>query len=339
MIRNKIIRIAVCIMGIVCMFAGIRLILDGPIRYIKQQEQASWPEIRAEILDVSSRVESSGGVKHSSSTTYYDFILQYEANGQVYTSESRNHTKIRQVGDEITIKYDPNAPEHFTTTLTPSIIEMMLLMAFGAIFATVGFFVSGAFARIQKWRRRGLSEEKEELPPEEYVDPKTVADKRATRFPRFLQRLIFVAVSLAIIFLSIKFFPGKKTVTPEQFRSAAEARGFVTEDTTQKLRQDWRFGSMLEEAVSVNNGTLRIDFCVMDTVPSAQQLYYGMTLPITEGNITNSSGIQHELYSVETDSVYVSKIRFIDTIVYVWTPIEYKADVVDLLDSIGYWKN
>ena len=96
---------------------------------------------------------------------------------------------------------------------------------------------------------------------------------------------------------------------------------------------------MLEEAVSVDDGTLRIDFCVMDTVPSAQQLYYGMNLPITDGEVTNDSGTLHELHSVETDSVYVAKIRLIDTIIYVWTPLEYKADVVDLLDSIGYWKD
>lgn len=339
MIRNKIIRIAICIMGIVCMITGIRMIIGGPIRYIEQQEQVDWPEISAVIVDVSSRVESSGGVKHNRSTTYYDFIIEYEVAGKVYTNESRNHTKIRQVGDAITVKYDPNAPVSFTTALTPSIMEMMLLMVFGAIFATIGFFVSGAFALIQKWRRRGMPEEKEELPPEEYVDPKTVADERATRFPRAVQRLIFVGVSLAVIFLSIKFFPGKQSVTAEQFQSAAESKGFVTVDTTEKRRQDWRVGSMLEEAVSVDNGTLRIDFCVMDTVPSTQQLYHGMELPITEGKVIDDSGVQHELYSVETDSVYVAKIRLIDSIIYVWTPLEYKADVVDLLDSIGYWKD
>ena len=339
MIRNNIIRIAICIMGIVCMIVGIRMIIGGPMEYIKQREQVDWPEISAEIVDVSSRIESSGGAKHNRSTTYYDFIIEYKVAGKVYTNESRSHTKIRQVGDSITVKYDPNAPEIFTTALTPSIMEMMLLMVFGAIFATVGFFVSGAFALIQKWCRRGMPEEKEELPPEEYVDPQTVADERQTRFPRALQRLIFVVVSLAIIFLSIKFFPGKKTVTPDQFQSAAEAKGFATVDTTEKRRQDWRVGSMLEDAVSVDNGTLRIDFCVMDTVPSTQQLYYGMELPITEGKVIDDSGVQHELYSVETDSVYVAKIRLIDSIIYVWTPLEYKADVVDLLDSIGYWKD
>lgn len=339
MIRNKIIRIAICIMGIVFMITGIRMIIGGPMEYIEQRDQVDWPEIRAEIVDVSSRVESSGGVKHNRSTTYYDFIIEYEVAGKVYTNESRSHTKIRQVGDSITVKYDPNAPETFTTTLTPSIMEMMLLMAFGAIFATIGFFVSGAFALIQKWRRRGMPEEKEELPPEEYVDPQTVADERTTRFPRALQRLVFVVVSLAIIFLSIRFFPGKKSVTADQFQSAAESKGFVTVDTTEKRRQDWRVGSMLEEAVSVDNGSLRIDFCVMDTIPSTQQLYYGMELPITEGKVTDDSGVQHELYSVETDSVYVAKIRLIDSIIYVWTPLEYKSDVVDLLDSIGYWKD
>ena len=95
MIRNKIIRIAICIMGIVCMIVGIRMIIGGPMEYIKQREQVDWPEIRAEIVDVSSRVESSGGVKHNRSTTYYDFNIEYEVAGKVYTNESRNHTKIK----------------------------------------------------------------------------------------------------------------------------------------------------------------------------------------------------------------------------------------------------
>ncbi|MBR5592998.1 MAG: DUF3592 domain-containing protein [Bacteroidaceae bacterium] len=339
MIRNKIIRIAICISGIVCMILGIRMIIGGPMEYIKQREQVEWPEINAVIVDVSSRVERSGSVKHSRSTTYYDFIIEYEVAGKVYTNESRSHTKIRQVGDSITVKYDPNAPETFTTALAPSIMEMLLLMAFGAIFSTIGFFVSGAFALIQKWRRRGMPEEKEELPPEEYVDPKTVADERTTRFPRSMQRLLFVVASLVIIFVSIKFFPGKQSVTTDQFQSAAESKGYVTVDTTEKRRQDWRVGSMLEEAVSVDNGTVRIDFCVMDTRPSAQQLYYSMNLPITDGKVKESSGSLHELYSVETDSVYVAKIRVTDTIIYVWTPIEQKENVVDFLDSIGYWKD
>ena len=338
MIRNILFRIAFCIMGIACMIAGIRLMISGPVTYIEQKDQVDWPEIGAQIIDVSSRVESSGGYKHSSSTTYYDFIIQYEADGKVYTNESRSHTKIRQVGDGITIKYDPASPENFTTTLSPGIGEMLLVMFFGAIFATLGFFVSGAFALIRKWRRRGVPEEKEELPPEAYVDPETMEKDAKASIPLLLQKLVFVVVSLVIVFLSIRFFPGKKPVTPEQFQSAAESEGFVTEDTTERLRQDWRIGSMLEEAVSVDDGTVRIDFCVMDTVPSAQQLYHGMNLPITEGEVTDNGGILHELYSVETDSVYVAKIMISDTIIYIWTPLEKKADVVDLLDGIGYWK-
>lgn len=336
--RNIIFRIAFCIMGIACMIAGIRLIIAGPVTYIEQHEQVDWPEIRAEIVDISSRVESTGTRKHHSSTTYYDLIIEYEVNGNIYTNESRSHTKIRQVGDGITIKYDPVAPENFTTTLTPSISEIIILMVFGAVFTIAGFFVSGAFALIRKWCRRGLPEEKEELPPEEYVGPETVAQTRKFSVRHILLRILVPIVFMAALMLSIKFFPGTKAVDPEQFKNAAESKGFVTVDTTEKLRQDWRVGSMLKESVSVDNGTLRIDFCVMDTVPSAQQLYGGMSLPISDGKIIDNGGTVHELYSVETESVYVAKIRITTTIIYVWTPVEQKADVVDLLDSIGYWK-
>ena len=87
--RNIIFRIAFCIMGIACMIAGIRLIIAGPVTYIEQHEQVDWPEIRAEIVDISSRVESTGTRKHHSSTTYYDLIIEYEVNGNIYTNESR----------------------------------------------------------------------------------------------------------------------------------------------------------------------------------------------------------------------------------------------------------
>ena len=337
--RNIIFRIAFFIMGIVCMIVGIRMIFAGPVTYIEQQDQVDWPEIRAEIVDISSRVESSGTRKHRTSTTYYDLTIQYEVNGKTYTNESRSHTKIRQVGDGITIKYDPDAPESFTTTLAPSISEMVILMVFGAVFAVLGFFISGAFALIRKWRRRGMPEEKEELPPEEYVNPETVEQDPKFSIPLLLCRLIVPVIAVAAIILSIKFFPGTKSVDPGQFQSAAESKGYVTVDVTEKLRQDWRVGSMLEEAVSVDDGTVRIDFCVMDTVPSAQQVFHGMKLPITDGEVTDNGGTLHELYSVETNSIYVAKIRITNTVIYVWTPLEQKADVVNLLDSIGYWKD
>lgn len=326
-------------MGIVCLIMGIRMIIAGPLTYIEQQDQVDWPEIRAEIVDVSSRVESSGTHKHHSSTTYYDFTIQYEVDGKVYTNESRSHTKIRQVGDGITIKYDPDAPDSFTTTLAPSISEMVILMVFGVVFVTLGFFISGAFALIRKWRRWGMPEEKEELPPEEYVDPETVESAPKFSVRLLLLRLVVPAIFAVVLILSIRLFPGTKAVNPEQFQSAAESKGYVTVDATEKLRQDWRVGSMLKEAVSVADGTLRIDFCVMDTVPSAQQLFHGMNLPITGGEVTDNGGTLHELYSVETDSIYVAKIRITDTVIYIWTPLAQKAEVVDLLDSIGYWKD
>ena len=337
--RNSVFRVIFCIMGIVCMISGIRMIFAGPMTYIEQQNQVDWPEIRAEIVDISSRVESSGTHKNHSSTTYYDLTIQYEVEGKIYTSESKRHTKIRQVGDEITIKYNPIAPEKFTTTLVPNISEMMILMVFGAVFATLGFFISGAFAIIRKWRRKGMPEEKEELPPEEYLDLETIEQSSKFSIRHILLRVIVVVVFFAVFMLSNKLFPGTKAVDSEQFQSVAESKGFITIDTTEKLRQEWRVGSMLEEAVSVDNDTLRIDFCVMDTVPSAQQIFQGMELPITDGMVIDNAGIVHELYSVETDSIHVAKIRITNTVIYVWTPIGQKAEAIEFLESIGYWKS
>ena len=58
----------------------------------------------------------------------------------------------------------------------------------------------------------------------------------------------------------------------------------------------------------------------------------------TDGMVIDNAGIVHELYSVETGSIYVAKIRITNTVIYVWTPIEQKAEAIEFLESIGYWK-
>lgn len=104
-----------------------------------------------------------------------------------------------------------------------------------------------------------------------------------------------------------------------------------------ELRQSWNVGSMLEEVISFNDGNIRMDFCVMDTVDSASILYHGMTLPLLEGEKQEQEGIVHELSSIENETLYMAKIRVRNTVIYVSVQAEYKAEVV-LLETIGYWK-
>ena len=238
----------------------------------------------------------------------------------------------------IKIKYNPDAPEESTTSLSPSISDLLLFVIFGLIFSILGFFLSGAFALIRKLIRKGKPEEQEELPPEEYVKPDKTEQKLRPITVTLVRRIVLAVVAVALIMISIKFFPGTKAIDAEAFSKAAEAAGYTTTDTTEKIRQEWRVGSMLTEAVSFDNGMIRMDFSVMDTVDSSESLYNGMTLPIAQGKITDDGGSVHEIYSVENETNYVAKIRIRDTIVYVSALSEYKNEAVELLEVIGYWK-
>ena len=82
-----------------------------------------------------------------------------------------------------------------------------------------------------------------------------------------------------------------------------------------------------------------MDFCVMDTVDAAKNLYDGITLPISGEEILELGGTVHELYSVENQTNFAAKIHIRDTVIYVYTLAEYKNEAIALLETIGYWKN
>lgn len=288
---------------------------------------------------ISSRVESSGTGRRKRNTTVYDIVYQYEVNGEFYSDELNGRTKIRLVGDEIKVKYNPEKPEISTTIMSPSLSDMIVFLVFGAVFCTLGFFLSGIYALIRRIRRRGAPEEEEVLPPEEYVDPKTIKKVPNTFGTVFVRRILPMVIILGGIFLSTRLFSGTQAIDAEQFKSTVEAEGYTTTDTTDKLRQEWRVGSMMEEAVSFDDGNIRMDFCVMDTVDSAGNLYYGMTLPLSEGEEIEQSGMVHEIHSIESDTLYIAKVRIRNTVLYVSALAEYKAEVQELLETLGYWKD
>lgn len=335
--RNTIIRFVFRIIGVVILILGMRMIAEGTITYIEQHQQSDWIITNADVTDVSSRLKQTKS-RYGQRSTVYDITYEYEVDGEVYSDEIRSQPTLRLVGDNIKIKYNPDAPEESTTSLSPSISDLLVFVIFGLIFTALGIFLSGAFALIRKLIRKGKHEGQEELPPEEYVKPDETKQNAIAITVTLVRRIVFAVIAVALIMFSIKFFPGMKSIDAEAFGKAAEAAGYTTTDTTEKLRQEWRVGSMLTEAVSIENGMFRIDFCVMDTVDSSERLYNGMILPITGGEITDDGGSVHEIYSVENETNYVAKIRIRNTIVYVSALSEYKDEAVELLEVIGYWK-
>lgn len=335
--NNSMIRVVARIVGLVVLILGIRMIAEGTLTYINQHKQNDWIVTNAEVTDVSSRLRDSKS-QHSQRSTVYDITYEYEVDGRIYSGEIGSQSTPRLVGDEMEIKYNPDTPEESTTSLSPSTHDFLVFVIFGLVFSALGFLLSGAFAFVRKRLGKGEPEE-EKLPPEEYITTDNRETKRKTFAAPLVRRIALAALVIALILLSIKLFPGTKAVDAQAFCNAAETAGYAATDTTEKLRQEWRVGSMLTEAASFDNGKIRMDFCVMDTVDAAKNLYDGMTLPVSGGEVQELGGTVHELYSVENQTYFAAKMRLRDIVVYVYTLVEYKNDAVALLETIGYWKD
>ena len=325
------------IVGIIILIQGVRMIGEGVYNYIDEYNQQDWVSTTAYVIDISSEYSSSSR-KHSSRVRY-DITYQYEVDGETYSDILHNRDKALGLGESIKIKYDPETPEDSTDILKPRLNNLIVFLVFGILMATVGFFLSGVWALIRKIRRRGEPEEGEVLPPEEYVKREEVKRSSRNSGKAIILRLVLAAVVVSVIILSAKLFPGTQAVDAERFIEVVEAEGYTTADTTDELSQSWKVGLMMKESVSFNDGNIRMDFCVMDTVDSAAVLYNGMTLPISDGDKQEHDGAVHELCSAENEELYVAKIRFRDTIIYVSAKVDYKADVMEILDTLGYWKD
>lgn len=332
--KGTIFTILFRIMGIAVLIFGIRLIGAGIYNYIDEHNQKNWILTTASVIDISSEYSSSRHNRHID----YEITYQYEVNGNKYSDKLYNRSKAMLIGDEIKIKYDPETPEKSTDILKPSIQNLIIFLVFGAVLSMVGFFLSGAWALIHKIRRRGEPEEEEVLPPEEYVEPEE--RNKDTRNPvvKIALRVIAVVLVLGGIFLAIKLFPNVRPIETSRFIEVVGAAGYTVTDTTSELSQSWKVGSMLKEAYSLNDSNIRIDFVVMDSARNARTLFNSMTLPISEGDIKDSGGSVHELYSIENEMLYVSKIRIKDTVLYVSAQAEYKSTAEEILKELGYWK-
>ncbi len=313
---------------------GIRMVGEGIYNYIDEHNQKDWISATAYVIDISSEYS---GTRHNRHVDY-DITYQYEVDGNKYADKLYNRSRAMGLGDKIKIKYNPDAPENSTDILAPSVKNLILFLVFGAIFITIGFFLSGAWALIRKIRRKGEPEEKEILPPEEYVKPNEMNGNSRNPALKAALRLLVILIFLGGTFLSIKLFPGIRPIETDRFIEIVGAAGYTANDTSTELSRSWRVGSMLKEAYSFNDGNIRMDFVVMDTAESAGVLFNGMTLPVSDGDIKDSGGMVHELYSVENETLYVAKIRISDTVLYVSAQAEYKPKAEELLKELGYWK-
>lgn len=192
------------LMGYVMLIVGIVLIVNGIKDYAEQSRQNDWLTTQATVTDVSSEV-----VRYppkGRSRTYYTIVYEYEANGEIYTGRAERLSSPRLVGDVITVKYDPEAPEESTTTLSPHIRDLVVLLILGTAIAVAGFFLSGMLELFRNLLRKKHTEKPKESVPETDIgfDSTDIAKIPAKQWvPRLAAWLLaFVAVVLFVKFSS-----------------------------------------------------------------------------------------------------------------------------------------
>ena len=321
-------------MGYVMMIVGIYLIVNGIKDYAEQSRQNDWLTTQATVTDVSSHVVRFHG-SGNRSRTYYTLVYEYTVNGETYTGKSGQLSSPRLVGDVITVKYDPEAPEESTTTLSPHTRDLVVLLILGTAIAAVGVYLSGVIGLVREFLQKGRTGK----PNESVSKTDTGFDSSAiAKIPakQWVPRLAAWLLAFVALVLFVKFFLTSGAADLDKFRKAAAAAGYTAVDSTEDIRQSWGIGSMLIRSVSVYESSLRLDLCKMDSADSCRRLYAGMTLPIT-GEVTESNTLSRQIYAVDTPTNFSAKICIGQMLLYVFTTQEDKADVLAFLESVGYW--
>ena len=322
------------LMGYVMMVVGIVLIVNGIKDYAEQSRQNDWLTTQATVTDVSSHVVRSHGSGNRSST-YYTLVYEYTVNGETYTGKSGQLSSPRLVGDVITVKYDPEAPEESTTTLSPHTRDLVVLLVLGTAIAVVGFFLSGVLELLRSLLRRTHTEELKKSVPETDTgfDSTAIAKIPAKQW---VPRLAAWLLAFVALVLFVKFFLTSGAADLDEFRNAAVATGYTAVDSTEDVRQRWGVGSMLIRSVSVHEDSLRLDYCRLDSADACYRFYAAATLPIT-GEVTESNTFTGQVYAVDSPTNFAAKIRSGQIMLYVYTTQEGKADVLAFLEAAGWW--
>lgn len=320
--------------GYVLMIVGIYLIVNGIKDYTEQSRQNDWLTTQATVTDVSSHVVRSHGSGNRSST-YYTLVYEYTVNGENYTGKSGQLSSPRLVGDVITVKYDPEAPEESTTTLSPHTRDLVVLLVLGTAIAAVGVYLSGVIGLVRELLQKGRTGK----PKESVSKTDTGFDSTAiAKIPakQWVPRLAAWLLAFVAVILFVKFFLTSGAADLDKFRKAAAAAGYTAVDSTEDIRQSWGIGSMLIRSVSVHEDSLRLDYCRLDSADACYRFYAAATFPIT-GEVTESNTFTGQVYAVDSPTNFAAKIRSGQIMLYVYTTQEGKADVLAFLEAAGWW--
>lgn len=129
--------------GMVFMLVGIGMLLGGGFTVVRDRNFVAQADmVQAEITKITEYADSDGDVSH---TVY----VQYEYNGQFFSSRLSEYSSSMYVGKSIELYINPQAPSEVRYARMVYFGSAMLLIM-GGIFFVVGFCVLLAYSRSRK---------------------------------------------------------------------------------------------------------------------------------------------------------------------------------------------
>ena len=127
---------------------GLILVIFGIIMFVINNKNKDYIEITSTVFNVELVEEAHTDTEGNDVPASYNIMVKYTVDGKEYEATLNNMSKY-DVGDKITIYYNPNDPAQITQT--KSIIIPIILVGFGAI-SLVGGVISGVNA-IKKYKK------------------------------------------------------------------------------------------------------------------------------------------------------------------------------------------
>lgn len=116
--------------GVILCLTSFCILWNGCVERLRQ---ADWTVVDATVIDVEEKTEGSLKPGKTGTHTMYEIFYEYIVNGNVYGGDFKQN-RAMSIGDNIEIKYNPDAPQYSTKELGISAINIVI----GAVIGIYG---------------------------------------------------------------------------------------------------------------------------------------------------------------------------------------------------------
>ena len=146
---------------------------------------------------------------------------------------------------------------------------------------------------------------------------------------------ILLILVLALLFSSCSLFKPKTMLTAEEFKTLMEGAGYTVEDVTAQYDE----GSA-DTVLIAYNEDYQIEFYALSTTDQAEEAFRvnKQTFEDTPGVKSNTelNGSNFNYFAATTSDSYLVVSRVENTFIYVEEAAEFKDDIKEALNLLGY---